>query len=146
MAECESPIENPVENHPLQRFGAYRVTGTLGHGGMGVVYRAIRDDGAFDKLVAIKLLRVGMETPSAMDSFRRERKTLAGLEHRISRACLMAAKPAAYPTSCSNTWKANRTRITARDESLVAKIASACFCECAAPLNTPIVTLSCIAI
>ena len=85
VAEGEALIENEVGNHVedqrLQRFGPYRVTGTLGYGGMGAVYRAVRDDGAFDKVVAIKVLHLGMETPSAMDSFRRERKILAGLEH-----------------------------------------------------------------
>src|SRR5690349_13359859 len=36
-----------------QRFGPWRVTGIIGHGGMGAVYKAVRDDQAFDKQVAI---------------------------------------------------------------------------------------------
>jgi hypothetical protein len=66
---------------PPLRFGNYRVTGTIGQGGMGAVYRAVRDDGAFDKEVAIKVLHLGMETPAAVERFRQERQILAGLEH-----------------------------------------------------------------
>src|SRR5271165_2600172 len=39
------------------RVGAYRLTGPIGHGGMGAVYRAVRDDDHFQKTVAIKMLR-----------------------------------------------------------------------------------------
>jgi len=33
-----------------QRFGPYRVTGFVASGGMGAVYRAVRDDGPHDGL------------------------------------------------------------------------------------------------
>ncbi len=62
------------------RIGPYRVTGTLGHGGMGIVYHGIRDDDTFRRQVAIKVVR---ELPSghASSRFRHERQILAGLEH-----------------------------------------------------------------
>src|SRR6476469_2414152 len=41
------------------RFGLYRVTGVLGHGGMGSVYRAVRDDDVCEKVVALKVLKRG---------------------------------------------------------------------------------------
>src|SRR5262245_59048652 len=41
------------------RIGAYRVLGEVGRGGMGVVYRAVRDDNVFQKAVALKVLRGG---------------------------------------------------------------------------------------
>ena len=64
-----------------QRIGPYRVLGVLGSGGMGSVYRAVRDDGVYEKEVAIKVLQMGLDTPHARARFRQERQILAGLEH-----------------------------------------------------------------
>lgn len=63
------------------RMGPYRITGFLGRGGMGSVYRAVRDDAAFEKDVAIKLLRGGMDSRSVLRRFEQERQILARLEH-----------------------------------------------------------------
>ncbi len=45
-----------------QRIGAYKVMRQIGRGGMGVVYLAERADDAFQKSVAIKLIKRGMDT------------------------------------------------------------------------------------
>lgn len=66
--------------HP-ERFGPWRVTGVLGQGGMGAVYRAVRDDGAYQREVAIKVLPSGMASPDLQDRFRQERQILATLDH-----------------------------------------------------------------
>jgi len=63
------------------RIGAYRVTGEIGHGGMGTVYLAIRDDDQYQKQVAIKLVRPGMDTQDVLERFRHERQILANLDH-----------------------------------------------------------------
>ena len=64
-----------------QRVGAYRITGVVGHGGMGEVYRGVRDDDQYRKQVAIKLVRRGMTTAGLLRRFRHERQILASLEH-----------------------------------------------------------------
>src|SRR5262249_43409842 len=64
-----------------RRMGPYRIVDTIGPGGMGAVYRATRDDKSFEKQVAVKILRVGTETPEALVRFRQERQILASLEH-----------------------------------------------------------------
>jgi tetratricopeptide (TPR) repeat protein len=64
-----------------QRFGPYRVTGRIGEGGMGVVYRGIRDDREYQKDVAIKLIKRGMDTDLIVARFRNERQILANLDH-----------------------------------------------------------------
>lgn len=64
-----------------QRLGHYKITGFLGRGGMGAVYRGVRDDAAFVKEVAIKLLRVGLDSRNVLRRFEQERQILARLEH-----------------------------------------------------------------
>lgn len=66
---------------PGDRVGPYEIEEELGRGGMGVVYRAARADGAFEKSVALKLVKRGMDTREVLERFRRERQVLAGLDH-----------------------------------------------------------------
>jgi len=61
--------------------GAYRIISLLGRGGMGAVYQAERADGAFEKTVAIKIVKRGMDTDEIIRRFRHERRILARLEH-----------------------------------------------------------------
>ena len=63
------------------RIGPYRVLEELGRGGMGAVYLAVRDDDAYQKRVAIKLVKRGMDTDAVIGRFRQERQVLATLEH-----------------------------------------------------------------
>ncbi|HMV50869.1 MAG TPA: serine/threonine-protein kinase, partial [Blastocatellia bacterium] len=64
-----------------QRVGLYRVISELGRGGMGNVYLAERDDDAFKKRVAIKIVRRGMDSAEILSRFRHERQILASLDH-----------------------------------------------------------------
>ncbi len=48
---------------------------------MGTVYRALRDDGDFEKQGAIKVVKLGMDTTAILEQFRRERRILAALNH-----------------------------------------------------------------
>ncbi len=64
-----------------RRIGPYRVLGELGRGGMGVVYLAERADAAFEKQVAIKVVRGGFAAEPLMHRFREERRILATLDH-----------------------------------------------------------------
>ena len=61
--------------------GPYRIVREIGHGGMGTVYMAERADGAFEKQVAIKVIRRGLDTEDVLLRFRHEREALAGLDH-----------------------------------------------------------------
>ena len=64
-----------------ERVGPYRLLRVIGHGGMGAVYEAERDDDQYKKKVAVKLVRPGMDTEFVLTRFRRERQILAHLEH-----------------------------------------------------------------
>jgi eukaryotic-like serine/threonine-protein kinase len=63
------------------RVGAYRLLGLVGSGGMGAVYRAVRDDDEYEKVVAVKIVRQGVDHVGARERLRVERQILARLEH-----------------------------------------------------------------
>lgn len=61
-------------------LGKYQITGRLGAGGMGVVYRAFHP--GLEVYVALKALAPDAhEDPTALARFRRESQTLARLRH-----------------------------------------------------------------
>jgi len=70
---------SPATDRRGLRAGPWRLTGKIGRGGMGTVYVAQRDDGAFDKRVAVKLLRHA--DGRFKEQLERERQLLARLDH-----------------------------------------------------------------
>lgn len=64
-----------------RRIGNYRIVRELGRGGMGAVFLGERADEQYQKHVAIKLIKRGMDTESVLRHFRRERQILAGFDH-----------------------------------------------------------------
>ena len=62
-------------------IGPYRLIRELGKGGMGTVFLGEPSDVEGGTRVAIKLVRPGMDTEFILGRFRRERQTLARLQH-----------------------------------------------------------------
>ena len=81
----ESPLEILEKSHEEsllnQQIGSYKLLKEIGRGGMGAVYLAQRDDDEFEKKVAVKIVKRGMDTDDILRRFRHERQILAGLEH-----------------------------------------------------------------
>lgn len=71
----------PEESLVGETLGAYRITGRIGDGGMGTVYRAERDDALYERPVALKVLKRGMDTEQIVRRFHAERAILARLDH-----------------------------------------------------------------
>jgi serine/threonine protein kinase len=61
--------------------GAYKIEREVGRGGMGAVYLATRADAQFEKQVAIKLVKRGMDSDFVIRRFLGERQILAHLNH-----------------------------------------------------------------
>lgn len=68
-------------NQQGRRLGTYRLLELIGEGGMGAVFRAMRIDAEFKRVVAIKILHRGLCTTHAAARFRDERQILATLDH-----------------------------------------------------------------
>jgi serine/threonine-protein kinase len=64
-----------------ERIGAYRITGLIGRGGMGAVYRGTRDAGDFALDVAIKIIKPGLLSDQLAVRLAAERQVLAGMNH-----------------------------------------------------------------
>ena len=62
------------------KIGPYLILEQAGQGGMGTVYRAVRDDD-YHQQVAIKLVKRDLETDILLARFRQERQVLALLNH-----------------------------------------------------------------
>ncbi len=64
----------------MKRLGKYEVLGELGHGAMGVVYRA--RDPIINRLVALKTITTGVaDDPAMLQRFYREAQSAGGLQH-----------------------------------------------------------------
>lgn len=62
------------------QFGHYELIKKIGHGGMGEVYLAVRNDGEYEQQVALKLSHDFIDD-SIRERFERERQILAQLTH-----------------------------------------------------------------
>jgi eukaryotic-like serine/threonine-protein kinase len=59
----------------------YRVVKNLGSGGMGSVWLAERNDGRFERRVAVKFLNLAVTGPGSVERFKREGSILGRLSH-----------------------------------------------------------------
>ncbi len=72
-------VSDDPANHPVH-VGPYRILGVLGEGGMGTVYRAEQRE-PIQREVALKVIRRGFGSTSAVARFESERQALAVMDH-----------------------------------------------------------------
>ena len=80
-AALESESDRLAQSWVGRRLGAYQIVAEIARGGMGAVFKAVRADDAYEKAVAIKLIRDGASHDDVIQRFRAERQILASLEH-----------------------------------------------------------------
>ncbi|UCE47192.1 MAG: hypothetical protein JSW47_16500, partial [Phycisphaerales bacterium] len=71
---------HPVVEGPGTKIGHYELLELIGEGGMGLVYLAQQKEPVKRK-VALKIVKLGMDTKQVVARFEAERQTLALLEH-----------------------------------------------------------------
>jgi len=77
----QESFEETVADLSGLQFNHYQVIEQIGSGGMGHVYTAHRNDGQFDKIVAIKVLLQHCNNPQIKKRFLQEKQILAQLRH-----------------------------------------------------------------
>ena len=80
-APVSAGLTPPAPPASGESVGSYRLLDKIGEGGMATVYLGERADGAFDRQVAVKVLRRGMEGGAERTRFDLERQILASLDH-----------------------------------------------------------------
>lgn len=110
QADADTFFELPPEAPPDLRFpgaaekeclgtriGRYRLIAEIGAGGCGVVYIAEQEEPVKRK-VALKLIKLGMDTEAVIARFEQERQALAQMDHpNIARVLDAGATPAGRP-------------------------------------------------
>jgi len=87
MAEPAGPavrraggFQIPVAERPGDRIGPYKLVQRIGEGGCGVVYMAEQEK-PMRRLVALKVIKLGMDTRQVVARFDAERQALALMDH-----------------------------------------------------------------
>ena len=70
----------PLTEKPGDRIGRYKLLQQLGEGGCGVVYMAEQEE-PVRRRVALKVIKLGMDTKSVIARFEAERQALAMMDH-----------------------------------------------------------------
>jgi predicted Zn-dependent protease len=90
-ALCLNPARELAEDAVGQDLGRYRLLEKLGEGGCGVVYLAEQTEGV-RRRVALKVIKLGLDTREVIARFEAERQALALMDHPpTSPRCLMRA-------------------------------------------------------
>jgi eukaryotic-like serine/threonine-protein kinase len=73
------PVDAPEKSQSKQ-IGPYKILEILGEGGMGTVYRAAQRK-PIKRTVALKLIKLGMDSKAVVARFEQERQALALMDH-----------------------------------------------------------------
>jgi eukaryotic-like serine/threonine-protein kinase len=79
-AQASGAIALPVTEKPGDRIGRYRLLQQIGEGGCGIVYMAEQEE-PVHRRVALKVIKLGMDTKQVIARFDAERQALALMDH-----------------------------------------------------------------
>src|SRR5580765_1407265 len=90
-------IDQPIPELPGTVIGPYKLIEQIGEGGMGTVWMAQQTE-PVKRLVALKLIKAGMDSKQVIARFEAERQALALMDHvNIARVLDAGAAPAGRP-------------------------------------------------
>lgn len=78
-ALLDTPLEETNHRHPA-RIGPYEIIRPIGEGGMGIVYEALQTQ-PVRRHVAVKIVRLGLDSRQVISRFEAERQALAAMDH-----------------------------------------------------------------
>jgi serine/threonine protein kinase/WD40 repeat protein len=78
--EVESELARLLPEEAGNRIGSYRLIEQIGEGGFGVVWMA-EQERPVKRLVALKIIKLGMDTREVIARFKQERQALAMMDH-----------------------------------------------------------------
>lgn len=79
-AELQGTVETPLAERPGSIFGPYKLLQQIGEGGMGTVFMAEQTE-PIQRIVALKIIKAGMDTRQVIARFEAERQALAMMDH-----------------------------------------------------------------
>jgi len=92
-----SSLVSEVSENPGDRIGRYKLLEKIGEGGCGVVYMAEQEE-PVRRRVALKVIKLGMDTRSVVARFEAERQALALMDHpNIAKVLDGGATPTGRP-------------------------------------------------
>ncbi len=80
LAEERIAVESPIEEAPAQMIGRYKLLEKLGEGGFGEVWMAEQRE-PVKRRVALKIIKLGMDSRQIVARFEAERQALAMMDH-----------------------------------------------------------------
>src|SRR5438270_565234 len=80
LTAAAGTLETQLTARPGDRFGPYKILEEIGRGGCGVVFVAEQEQ-PVRRRVALKLVKLGMDTRQVIARFEAERQALAMMDH-----------------------------------------------------------------
>lgn len=77
---CLSDEKGALDEVHSMRIGHYLLKEKIGSGGMGTVWRAVQSE-PVQREVAVKIIKLGMDTEEVVARFENERQALASMDH-----------------------------------------------------------------
>jgi serine/threonine protein kinase len=116
--EFRKDIAPPAEDEPGSTIGRYRLIGRIGSGGGGIVYEAEQQEPVVRR-VALKVIRLGMDTETVISRFEVERQALALMDHpNIARVLDAGATASGRPYFVMELVKGDRITKYCDEEKL----------------------------